>query len=71
MDEISSVSFSALCERYSRLAELYGWRGNVYLLSIELWRLLKTLSNLPVDPGFYEERVKEMMSKGGRRKTHS
>jgi hypothetical protein len=65
MDEISSVSFSALCERYSRLAELYGWRGNVYLLSIELWRLLKTLSNLPVDPGFYEERVKEMMSKGG------
>jgi len=68
MKEIDSAGLSVFREKYTRLAELYGWKGNVYLLSIELWRLHKTLSKLPVDTSFYDESVKEMMSNGSNEK---
>lgn len=64
MGQVSPWSLPALREKYSRWAELYGWRGDVYLLSLEVWRFLRALSQLPVDPGLYEDRVREMMSKG-------
>jgi hypothetical protein len=62
--QASPWSLPALREKYSRWAVLYGWEGNVHLLSVEMWSLSRALSRLPVDLGSYEERVREMMSKG-------
>jgi len=36
----------------------------VYLLAVEMWNLLRRLSRLPVASESYEEKVREIMSKG-------
>jgi len=59
-----SKSLQALFDEYSRLAELYGWGGNVYLLAVKLRGLLELLARLPVDPAYCEERVRDLMRRG-------
>ena len=59
-----SKSLQDLFDEYSRLAELYRWSGNVYLLAVKLKGLLELLARLPVDPAYCEEKVRELMKRG-------
>jgi len=66
---LASKSLQVLFDEYSRLAELYRWSGNVYLLAVKLRDLLELLALLPVDPAHYEEKVREMMKRGADEKS--
>lgn len=57
-------SLNEYFEKYRRLAELYKWRGNSYLLALKTWNMHHELKEILVDPTRYEEAVEEMMRRG-------
>ena len=60
-ERASFSGFRAKLYEYEKLAEIYGWNGNIYHLTMNIWSLVNVLTSLSVDSSLYEEKVKNMI----------